>query len=94
MYFKYNANCEDGNKVLLDYFNKVKPFWVVKPKISDRETTLCKEHENFKLILRKLSRLHIINESNGTKFISSICCDIENEDCMYRQCKECIFIIL
>lgn len=28
---------------------RAKPFWVVAPKLRDRETCLCVKHENFKL---------------------------------------------
>ena len=42
---------------------RAKPFWVVPPKLRDRESCLCVKHENFEFKFNKLINLQQINHS-------------------------------
>ena len=42
----------------LSTFRKLKLFWIVKPRIQDQETCLCKLHENTRL-------MHSVLKHNG-----------------------------
>ena len=82
-------NRESKYKISRALFYKLRPFWVVKQKITERNTSLCKTHTNFKYVFDKLKSLKIINFNNVTQFIESICCSTENKDCMYGNCEKC-----
>lgn len=78
-----------GRKISLDNFRKLKPFWVRKfPKYA-RDTCLCKDHENFKLMMKKLYECKVLKTFKVEEFMSSICCQIENRECVYRECSRC-----
>ena len=96
MYGKY---CVDAKKnkekaVSRTLFYKLKPFWVVPLKVSARDTRMCNDHENFKLIFQKLRYYKIIKEKNSTEFIKTVCCDNSDKKCMYRECHKCKNLLL
>ena len=39
-------------------FSRLKPFWVLQPKINMRNTCLCEKHENMDLLTESLKRNH------------------------------------
>ncbi|XP_054720926.1 uncharacterized protein LOC129230544 [Uloborus diversus] len=51
-------------KIKISYttFCRMKPFWVVPPKMRDRETCACIKHENMEFITSKLHRLKVIED--------------------------------
>lgn len=55
-------------------FCKLRPFWVVPPKRTERDTCLCKIHENVTLIVAKLHHLNIISEKNPEEVLKSLTC--------------------
>ena len=82
---------ENGNrtKMSLSLFQRMRPFWIVKPSAKDRETCLCKKHENIELQMTKLHQLKVINASNLDSILTIVCCKTDNKDCMYGDCSEC-----
>lgn len=70
-------------------FSRLKPFWVLQPKINMRNTCLCEKHENMDLLIASLKKNHIIKENSTTDVIKSICCDIYNLECLQRKCTTC-----
>ncbi|CAH0403518.1 unnamed protein product [Chilo suppressalis] len=70
-------------------FCKYRPFWVLYPKDSNRNTCACKIHVNFDLLVKSLNKIRIIKETNGTAVLESLCCDINNEECLNRTCEIC-----
>lgn len=46
-----------GSSVKMSYptFRRGKPFWVVPPTKSDRDTCLCIKHENFQILVTKMN---------------------------------------
>ena len=68
---------EHGGSIAYSLFCSLRPFWVVHPTLSDRETCMCKLHENLNFIVQKLHHLKIINTSNPDELLKSITCNTE-----------------
>lgn len=49
LYKKYTN--ESGNVISRALFYRLRPFYVVNKKFSARDTSLCKEHTNFQMII-------------------------------------------
>ena len=67
----------------------MRPFWVVHPSISDRETCLCKVHENLSFLVQKLHTLQLLETTDVEVIANSICCDPASKECMYDECPKC-----
>lgn len=78
-----------GLNVSRSQFFKLKPFWIVRPKVTDRETCACKIHENFSSKVKKMHHLGMIHTLSVTDVVASSVCDSENIDCMYGRCEAC-----
>lgn len=76
-------------KISYSLFCRLKPFHVIHARESDRETCLCKRHENLQFKVNKLKQLKIIQSSDLDDLAASITCHTDNIDCMYRTCKAC-----
>lgn len=55
-------------------FLRCKPFWVTRPRDSDRETCVCKQHDNLQYIQIK----KIAKTANLQEIIELYTCDTEN----------------
>lgn len=76
-------------KMSYTLFRQLRPYHVVRPKMSDRDTCLCIDHANIKLIIDKLYYFKIISTNSLTKLAEMACCSTKNKSCMYRQCSKC-----
>lgn len=70
-------------------FCKLRPFWVVQPAMSGRDTCLCILHENVNLLVSSLSRNRLIRERNIDQIVSKLCCSKQNEKCLGQNCENC-----
>lgn len=70
-------------------FTKLKPFWVVIPTAADRDTCLCKLHDNLQLKADRLHSLGVISESRLEDVIQYVVCDNKRKECMFRECDQC-----
>ncbi|CAH0384677.1 unnamed protein product [Bemisia tabaci] len=71
-------------------FIKLKPFWVVPPKESERNTCRFARHANFELILKPLIRQNYVrNVKSVSEFVSEVSCKTNIKSCMFGECKEC-----
>ncbi|XP_056454193.1 uncharacterized protein LOC130388732 [Gadus chalcogrammus] len=70
-------------------FCTLRPYWVVHPTLADRETCMCKQHENLGFIAKKLHQMHIIDTSNLESLTQAITCDTTSKQCMYGECEKC-----
>ena len=70
-------------------FCKLRPFLVIKPSTErDRETCLCKIHDNLRLKLNTAYAEYMYE----TKDLDKLCsknCDEKNMSCIYRECTLC-----
>ncbi|ROL48480.1 hypothetical protein DPX16_2187 [Anabarilius grahami] len=79
------------NNVRISYssFCRLRPFWVVHPSLSDRETCQCKLHENLSFLAEKLNQLKLIETSDLERLTKTVSCDNTRKDCMYGECENC-----
>ncbi|CAH0382775.1 unnamed protein product [Bemisia tabaci] len=71
-------------------FLKLKPFWVVPPKESDRNTCRCAKHANFELILKPLIRQkYLRNVRSVSELVAKVSCKADSKFCMFGECKKC-----
>ncbi|WAQ97389.1 hypothetical protein MAR_030079 [Mya arenaria] len=83
LHLKYlSENAE--KKMSYSLFFRLRSFYIRTPKPSDRETCLCKRHDDVLYKVAKLKQLALIDETDLYDV-----CDIKNKDCMYRLCNTC-----
>ena len=70
-------------------FCRMKPFWVVTPTMRDRETCICKIHDNLQFLASKLKQLNYIQNSNLEYLVTLVTCNINDKVCMYGECSKC-----
>lgn len=70
-------------------FCKLRPFWVLAPTVTERNTCLCILHENQKLLVQSMHFSKLIRQSNMNEVISAVCCNNQNELCLLRKCELC-----
>ena len=71
-------------------FTRFRPFWVVPPTLSNRDTCTCTVHENMDLQLTALKKANILTTvSNYQTMLKMLCCDRYSERCLERTCDEC-----
>ncbi|KAL0821918.1 hypothetical protein ABMA28_005315 [Loxostege sticticalis] len=81
---------ETGIKASINTFRRHRPFYVVKPRLSDRETCVCKIHANIEFKFQALQKLKVLNP--GVKLmdmLEEIVCDKKSKECMYSECNIC-----
>lgn len=76
-------------KILTATFWRFKPFWVVLPKQSDRETCACIKHANIHLIVEKLYYEKLVNSKHSDELFMDLICDDRNMACMLGNCMTC-----
>lgn len=76
-------------KVSYSTFCHYRPFWVLIPNNTQRDTCMCTIHTNIDLIVQALHKEDIVNEKNATELLTSQCCSIYNENCLMRNCDDC-----
>lgn len=80
---------EHKNIISYSRFNSFKPFYVVAPKVSNRDTCLCMKHKNFEYLLEKMHQLKIINIKTPYEICKQLACNSNKKQCMYRECSIC-----
>ena len=88
LYIKFKSETQT-KKICYATFCNLRPFWVVFPQASDRNTCLCKICENVGFMASKLNSIGAIDTENLDSLVGQITCDLANKDCMYRQCGQC-----
>lgn len=83
--------CAENSENAISYasFARLRPFWVRVPAAKDRETCLCKKHENLQLIADKLHQLAVLKSRYLEDVLQQICCDVNERICMFRECSVC-----
>lgn len=81
---------DTGITVSYSKFIRNRPFFVVSPKISDRDTCASKKHSNIDFKFTALKRLTVLKEYEELKYlIQSLVCDPKSQLCMYSKCPKC-----
>ena len=86
----YKKFCSESEyKISKSLFYKLKPFYIVKKKVYQRDTNVCKSHSEFEFLLDRLHYHKLVSTKSVKQFLSSICCDITRKECMFRECDAC-----
>lgn len=56
-------------------FCKLRPFWIVFPKVTDRDTCKCVLHENMSLLIEKLYNKKVIGLKSHYELCKDLCCE-------------------
>nr|CAI5849961.1 unnamed protein product [Callosobruchus analis] len=76
-------------KIGYTFFCQLRPFWVVPPQLTDRDTCAYILHENINLRLSALKKAKILGFDNHQSGLQILCCNRYLETCLLRQCNEC-----
>lgn len=71
-------------------FCRYKPFYVLKPNLSSRDTCLCMKHSNFGYLIKQMYAHKLIPVHTIEDVCKKICCDPKNEECVHRNCNNCL----
>lgn len=87
-------NKETPYSISFSSFCRLRPFFVIIPSVTSRDTCLCVTHENIQLFTTSLYYNKVISSKTTSKVIKTICCDSKNENCLLRQCTKCKYKVL
>lgn len=77
-------------KMSYSLFCRFRPFWIVPPKLQDRDTCACIMHANIDLKLAALKNAKILSTiGNYQNMLEELCCDRYYESCLERTCDNC-----
>lgn len=77
-------------KISYATFCRLRPFWVTKPKVTDRETCKCMLHSNMEMLISKMFEENIILYKTIKEVANNMCCnDNETDECLLRKCIAC-----
>ena len=85
---------EYHGKVSYNLFCRLRPYWMLIPSVSDRNTCLCKTPENLSFKANELKQLKTIDTEDLEKLLDGVTCDVLKKECMYGECAECKDAIL
>lgn len=84
---------ETGSHISYKTFCRYRPFWIISPKSSARDTCLCSMHENVNFVVQALKTARIIKENSALEVAKSLCCNRDGnlkEICLERKCSKCV----
>lgn len=67
-------------------FCKLRPFWILQPKINGRNTCVCKIHANIEYLAGALFTAGAIDKKTPKDISAYICCDSSSVACLHRRC--------
>ena len=80
------------NNISYITFTRYRPFYVRQPTANDRDTCLCKKHENVQLAVDKLYQLGALKTKHAEHLLDQICCNTEKRECMWSLCQQTLKI--
>lgn len=87
LYHKFIS--EGKTKISYRVFCRLRPFFVVFPRQSDRNTCMCKICDNTELMVASLAKVNAIDTDDLDKIMQRIVCDVKDERCIFRSCAVC-----
>ncbi|KAL7857250.1 hypothetical protein SRHO_G00161490 [Serrasalmus rhombeus] len=82
---------ENLGNVSYTTFCRCKPFWVVSPSPSDRDSCLCKKHENLLFMTDALQSCGLLHHRDIEQLAQETMCDSKAKACAYGECRECLY---
>ncbi|PZC73688.1 hypothetical protein B5X24_HaOG208959 [Helicoverpa armigera] len=86
LYKKYK---NEGGNVSFTTFKRYRPFYIVPPNLSTRNTCACIKHSNLTFKAEALKKLGLIKTTDLTDLVSEMVCDVKSKSCMYSECNLC-----
>lgn len=86
LYKKYK---NEGGTVSFTTFKRYRPFYIVPPNLSTRNTCACIKHSNLTFKAEALKKSGLIKTTDLTDLVSQIVCDVKSKSCMYSECNLC-----
>lgn len=86
LYGKYKV---EGGKISFSTFKRYRPFYILRPKVDNRDTCACKRHENLKLKAVELKSMGLIETKSLGDLLSMVVCDAKKKECAYDECQNC-----
>jgi len=88
LHLKYLSE-SNQTKIRYTTFCKLRPFWIVFPTESDRNTCLCKMCENTQFMSTAVKKIDAMKMDNLEAIVEKVVCSITNKDCMFGDCNKC-----
>lgn len=85
----YQIYKDEGGKYSYATFFRYKPFYVLSPNASSRDTCMCIKHANMELKFEALKKNGVISHPNISDLLKNIVCDTKSYECMYNKCEKC-----
>nr|CAI5841458.1 unnamed protein product [Callosobruchus analis] len=85
----YKEFLKSGHAISYSSFARLRPFWIVAPKVTDRDTCMCTMHSNIQLVIGALNAAKILKATNYQNLLTTLCCDRYSEGCLERTCLIC-----
>lgn len=76
-------------KMSLARFCRLRPFYIIRPTLKDRDTCLCIKHDNLQLLMSALVGKGILTNGKTDFYSKQLVCDLDTKKCMYGDCVEC-----
>jgi len=89
MYLKFRAELLEC-KISYSMFCRLRPFWVLPPTSSDRETRLCKVHDNLQMLIDKLVDVNVLQRVSVERLCESVVCMNPTKSFWYGGCGACV----
>ena len=70
-------------------FCRLRPFWLVKPRVSARDTCMCVKHVNMEFRAQKLRYLGVLDSKSTRELCDVMCCSSTSKKCMHSECATC-----
>jgi len=86
LHTKYLA---EGGRISYSKFCKLRPFWVVAPRDSDRDTCQCYTHENVRYLVNALKSRGLLDTAELDTLVSRFMCCSDSSACAYGDCEIC-----
>ncbi|XP_052227670.1 uncharacterized protein LOC127842276 [Dreissena polymorpha] len=80
---------EGKTKLSYSAFCKMRPFYVVFPRKSDRDTCMCKICNNTELLVDALNRVKKRDRETPSSYVQQLVCSEKNQNCMESKCSKC-----
>jgi len=87
----YKKYCKEHPTSTVSFYSfaRLRPFWVIKPQVTARDTCRCTVHANMEMLVNRVHELKIIEEKSPLNVMESICCNKNTVACLQRKCNIC-----
>lgn len=88
LYTKYSV--EALIKMGRSTFYRLRPQYVLAPKLQNRQQCLCITCDNAQLLIDALFLRNLTATRDREALVATICCSVDNVECISRRCSNCV----